>query len=144
MWAMKERHGRQQPEQDLQRAILQHLEMRAVRGCFWFHVGNGGWRSPIEARIFKGLGVKAGVPDLIIIHGGRCYGLELKADRGRVTPAQRVAHALMEEAGATVGIAAGIDAAVEQLEAWGLLRGRSAKSGGCATVVGSRSLTPMP
>jgi len=36
--------------------------------------------------VFKGLGVKAGVPDLILIHDGRTYGLELKADGSGVTP----------------------------------------------------------
>ena len=36
--------------------------------------------------MFKGLGVKAGVPDLILIHDGRTYGLELKADGSGVTP----------------------------------------------------------
>jgi hypothetical protein len=111
------------PEQAIQRAVLQHLEIRARPATFWFHVGNGGWRSPIEARIMKGLGVKAGVPDLIIIHGGRCYGLELKADSGRATPAQHNAHALMEAAGAQVAVATGLDAALAQLVEWGVLRG---------------------
>jgi len=74
------------PEQLLQRAVCEHLNTRAVPRCYWFHVGNGGWRSPIEAKAFKGLGVKAGVPDLILIHDGRTYGLELKADGSGVTP----------------------------------------------------------
>src|SRR5215471_5481753 len=37
------------------------------------HVANGGYRRPTEAAILKGLGVVAGVPDVILIHRGRCY-----------------------------------------------------------------------
>jgi hypothetical protein len=113
-------------EQQVQRTVLEHLEVRAVPNCYWFHPANGGWRSPVEARVFKGLGVRPGVPDLVLIHAGRTYGLELKATRGRLTPVQRTAHCLMRAAGAEVEVATGIDAAVRQLEKWQLLRGHMA------------------
>jgi hypothetical protein len=41
------------------------------------NVPNGGWRSPIEAAILKGLGVQPGVPDLILVRDGRPFALEL-------------------------------------------------------------------
>jgi hypothetical protein len=41
---------------------------------------------PIEARIFGGQGVVAGIPDVIIVHEGKTYGLELKAAGGRLLP----------------------------------------------------------
>jgi hypothetical protein len=113
------------PEQQLQKIVCEHLSLRAPPIVFWFHVGNGGWRSPIEAKVFKSLGVRPGVPDLILIHEGRTYGLELKADGGRLTPVQRTAHVFMRQAGATVETAVGIDAAIRQLETWGLLKGRA-------------------
>jgi hypothetical protein len=50
-------------EQTIHRTIVQHLRARAMRGCVWFHPPNGGWRSPVEAAIFKSLGVRAGVAD---------------------------------------------------------------------------------
>jgi hypothetical protein len=117
---------RRRPEQQLQRAVLQHLELRSAPNVYWFHVGNGGWRTPIEAKVFKSLGVKPGVPDLILIRGGKTYGLELKADKGRLTPVQATAHVLMRAAGAEVEVAVGIDAALRTLEAWRLLKGRAA------------------
>jgi hypothetical protein len=44
---------RSHPEQQIQRAVLDHLRWRAVPGAFAFHVPNGGWRSAVEAAIFK-------------------------------------------------------------------------------------------
>jgi hypothetical protein len=45
------------PEAAIQRAVFQHLRTRATPGVFAFHPANGGYRKPIEAAIFKGLGV---------------------------------------------------------------------------------------
>jgi hypothetical protein len=115
--------SRSRPEQQIQRAILDHIRLRAVPGVFAFHPANGGWRSAIEAKIFKSLGVVAGVPDIIIIFGGQCFGLELKTDRGRLTNVQRDAHERMREAGALVAVVHGIDAALAQLTEWRLLKG---------------------
>ena len=49
-------------------------------GVFAFHCPNGGKRSKIEASIFKGLGVKAGIPDVLIFYRAQIFGLELKAE----------------------------------------------------------------
>jgi hypothetical protein len=113
------------PEQIIQRAVFDHLRIRAAPGVFVFHVPNGGYRKPIEAAIMKGLGVKAGVPDVVAIHKGRCYALELKAEGGRATPKQLEAIAAMEAAGAYCCIAEGLDRAIACLEAWGILRGHA-------------------
>jgi hypothetical protein len=37
--------------------------MQSSPGVFAFHVPNGGYRRPIEAKILQGLGVVPGVPD---------------------------------------------------------------------------------
>jgi hypothetical protein len=111
------------PEQQIQRAVFQHLAVRAASAVFAFHPPNGGWRSPVEASILKGMGVRAGVPDIVLVKGGQCYALELKASDGRLTPVQRDAHAALAAAGATVAVAYGLDDALARLEAWGLLRG---------------------
>ena len=108
-------------EQDIQRSVFEHVAWRRVPNLFAFHPANGGWRSPIEARIMKGLGVVPGVPDVILIRN-RVYGLELKAEGGRLSPAQLQTHEQMRAAGATVEVATGIDEAIEQLKTWGLLR----------------------
>jgi hypothetical protein len=101
------------------------LSLRGAPTAYWFHVANGGFRSLIEAAILKSLGVRAGVPDLIIIHDGKTYGLELKADGNKPTKLQVEAQEAMRAAGAQVAVAVGLDAAIQQLEQWALLRGRT-------------------
>jgi hypothetical protein len=111
------------PEQAIQRAVFAHLAARSAPGVFAFHVPNGGLRSRVEASIMKGLGVRAGVPDIIAVKDGRAYGLELKAPGARLTAVQRDTHVQLSEAGATVAVAYSLDNALAHLEAWALLRG---------------------
>ena len=59
-------------EQRIQRAVFEHLAIRAASTVFAFHPANGGWRSRVEAAILKGMGVRAGVPDIIAIKDARC------------------------------------------------------------------------
>jgi hypothetical protein len=116
---------RQQPEAQIQRAIVQHYRARAADGAFMFAVPNGGFRRPVEAAILKATGTVAGVPDTIWVKGGQVYALELKTAGGRPTEAQLATMAKMEAAGAFCCIAEGLDAALRILESWQLLRGRS-------------------
>jgi len=121
--AMSGARHRRRPEDAIQRAVFQHLRARAAPNVFAFHPANGGYRKPVEAAILKGLGVVAGVPDIVAIHRGRCYAMELKAEGGRPTETQLATIAAMEAAGAFTAIAQGLDRALAILEAWGLLRG---------------------
>jgi hypothetical protein len=95
---------RSRPEQAIQRAIFQHLAWRSASGV--------------------GLGVRAGVPDVIAIHRGEVFALELKTEHGKATSAQLQAIEDIRRAGGHAEICRGIDHALVQLETWGLLRGR--------------------
>lgn len=119
------RRKSKRPEDAIQRAVFQHLKARAAPNVFAFHVPNGGQRKPIEAAILKGLGVTAGVPDIIAIKDGKAFGLELKADGGKVTPKQLDTMKAMALSGATVGVTHGLDEALQWLESHGILRGVS-------------------
>jgi hypothetical protein len=114
---------RAQPEAQLQRAVIQHLTARPAPNLWWCHVPNGGFRRPVEAAILAGLGLRKGAPDLLFIHKGKVYGLELKRAGGRPREDQLACLAAMEAAGAFTAIAEGLDRALACLEAWGLLRG---------------------
>jgi hypothetical protein len=113
---------RDRPEQRIQKAVFDHLRWRGVPLLFVFHCPNGGWRTAVEAKILKGLGVVAGIPDLLILCRGQLFGLELKAESGRVSKAQAATHTSLRDAGCRVAIAVGVDQAVAQLVAWKLLR----------------------
>lgn len=81
------RKKNRQPEQEIQRAVVQHIKARGVKGLVWFAIPMGGVRSKIEAAIMKGLGSRAGVSDLYFLHNGISYFLELKRVGGRPTEA---------------------------------------------------------
>lgn len=114
------------PEQTIQRAVVQHLRQRGVPGLVFIHVPNGGKRRPIEAAVFKGIGVRAGASDLLLWHAGKSFALELKVPGGRATESQLEFLADMERAGAFTSLSEGLTAALRALESWGLLRGVAA------------------
>jgi hypothetical protein len=100
---------RRLPEAALQRQVMAHVDSRSARGTFVFHVGNGGKRPRIEAAILKGLGVRAGVPDLICIRAGQVCALELKAPKGKLSRDQYETIAALRAAGARVEVANTLD-----------------------------------
>ena len=112
-------------EQQVHRAVLQHLRQRGVPGVVYLHVPNGGYRHRTEAAILSGLGVRAGAADLLLWNDARAFALELKSPGGRATEAQIEFMVDMERAGAFTALAEGLDCALETLELWGLLRGKA-------------------
>jgi hypothetical protein len=110
----------------LQRAVIEHLELRGVFNLFYTFFPAGGWRSRVEAAIFRGLGLKAGVPDILLIYRSRIYALELKVEgTGKLSKKQIETHQLLRMAGAIVATAWGVDQALAQIETWGLVSNKS-------------------
>ncbi len=56
-------------EESLHRACCQYLDWHPSKPLY-FHPANGGSRNPIEAAKLKGMGVKPGVSDLVILDSG--------------------------------------------------------------------------
>jgi hypothetical protein len=114
-------------ENEIQRAIFKHLRQRPMpRGI---RLPSQERRHPPKGQARRDqqrLGVVSGVPDVIAIREGRVFGLELKTDFGKVSEEQLNALRAMQEAGAIVAVANGLNAALAKLEEWGLLRGVSA------------------
>jgi hypothetical protein len=81
--------SRRHAEDDLQRQIIQYLTIALPPNAVVFHIPNGGLRSKTSAARLKGLGVTAGVPDLLVVWHGRALFIELKASRGVVSAAQK-------------------------------------------------------
>lgn len=117
----------QRAEQEIHKAVAAHLRARSAIGLVWWHTPNGarvpGRRGHIQGAIAKGLGVRAGVSDILALHRGKFYALELKAPGGRPTPDQLTFGHEVREQGGFFSIATGLDDALRTLEFWGLLRG---------------------
>jgi hypothetical protein len=94
------------PEEQLHRACADLLRLYEARGLLAFcHVPNGFGRTPAEAGIAKALGQRAGVPDLLVwLPGGRSFGVELKAGKRLLSPAQQAWHATMAALGHRVAV----------------------------------------
>ena len=112
--------ARRHPEQDIQRALFEHIDRRGVPGLVAIHCPNGGWRSPIEAKILHST---AGVPDVLLWFDCKAYALELKSEAGRTTEAQLEMLNRLSEAGVYTAICHSLDRALAVLESWSLLRG---------------------
>jgi hypothetical protein len=88
-------------EEQLQRAVVQLLALYEARGLLAYcHVPNGGWRAPAEAGIFRAMGVRRGVPDLLLwTPHGQSFGVELKAGKGKESDAQILWRSTLESLG---------------------------------------------
>ena len=111
-------------EHDAQAELFRdHIWPRLVDGAVAFAIGNGGKRHPKVAREMKEEGVTPGVPDVYVIHARQSYFLEMKKARGgRVSKEQKVMMARLVGAGAICAVAKRLQQAIQQLEAWGLLK----------------------
>ena len=111
-------------EHDAQAELFRdHIWPRLVDGAVAFAIGNGGKRHPKVAREMKEEGVTPGVPDICVIHARQAYFVEIKkAKGGRVSKEQKVMMARLVGAGAVCAVANGLQQAIQQLEAWGLLK----------------------
>lgn len=83
----KVRRRIERPEEALQRSVVDYLA-RALpaRALFWHAHQNP--KSKSDGGRLKGLGLRAGMPDLMILLDGKLYGLELKAAKGKLSEAQ--------------------------------------------------------
>lgn len=112
--------GRTYSEQRFHIEVVQYLNIALTRATFFLHVANQRRCTPQEGALLKKLGLKAGVPDLILIHAGRAHGIELKSETGRVTPDQRATHEALRDAGVTVAVARTLQEVGDLLQAWGV------------------------
>ena len=102
---------RNRPEQAIHQAAVSYLKLLENMGeLTFFHPASGGWRSKAEAGIFKSLGVKPGVPDLVLLFpGGRTAFIEIKAPEGRLSAAQKAFKSQAEYFGFAYAECRGVD-----------------------------------
>ena len=109
-------------EAAIQRAVVKHLQIRGANDLCWFAVPNGGWRNVITAKNLKLEGVRPGVSDLIFLHQGSSYALEIKTERGRASEHQLHFLDDWRTAGGHGVVSNGLDRCLAVLETWKLIR----------------------
>lgn len=103
--------------------VVKHLRANANPAAVWFHVANGSKASPQYRRKLAALGLRPGVSDLICLHNGEAFALELKREaKGRVSEHQNEFLSDWRRAGGHGVVAEGLDEALACLKVWGILR----------------------
>ncbi len=99
-------------EESLQRTVAEYLAW-----CVPAPPDGPGWPAvnPIPAKsraavgISRAMGLRAGTPDIVLCWKGRMVGIELKAGRGRVSPAPCETHDAITLAGGVVTTCRSLD-----------------------------------
>lgn len=104
------------------RAAAAYLTV-VLRPPTWWTTIPAGWGRLGKAMAgqLKACGLKAGVPDILIVNRGLCHWLELKSASGRLSEAQILTRGALERAGCYWGSARSIDDVEANLRLWGLL-----------------------
>lgn len=84
---------------------LRMMESRHPELALVYHTPNGGYRDARQAAKFKAMGVKPGIWDLFVPIPAPGLWVEMKAPKGRLTPAQAKWRESLEPAGYRFAIA---------------------------------------
>jgi hypothetical protein len=108
------------PEQALQRAIVQWMTLCLPPQVFWTAINPVPAKSKAAAGISKALGMRAGVPDILVIYQGKAVLFELKAAKGYQSDTQRDVANQLNLAGSAVRVARSIEDVVAGLNEFGI------------------------
>ncbi len=94
---------RKTPEQALQRAVAEFLTLALPTPEAWFTTIPAGGGGKVRGAILKGMGYKAGTPDMLVIYKWHAcpdiLWLELKSANGKLSKAQEQCRNDLEAAG---------------------------------------------
>jgi hypothetical protein len=110
---------RQRPEDALHQQIAEFLRLALPPEVWWSTFPSGGGGAARGGKL-KAMGLRAGVPDLLVLHEGRLFGIELKSAKGDVSAEQIDCHRDMVLAGARVAVCRSVDDVGFWLEKWGI------------------------
>jgi hypothetical protein len=110
---------RASPEFQLHEQVADYLSVALKPPAWWstFPAGGGG---AIRGAMLKRVGLKTGVPDILIIVRGKAFWIELKSHRGTLSPEQLLAHPILVTAGCPVATCRTLAEVQLALEGWGV------------------------
>lgn len=108
------------PEQAIQRSCVDFLRQCAPEGLGYTAINPVPAKSKAVAGISKAMGLIPGIPDILLVWKGRAIFVEVKADGGRLSPAQRDCQAGLMLAGALVHTVKSLDEFIDFLGAAGI------------------------
>ena len=109
-------------EEQLHKSIAEYLDLVLKGSIFWttFPSGGGGI---VRGKGLKEKGLKAGVPDILIIARGEIYWIELKKPKkGRLSKDQNIIIPRLELAGCKTAVCKSLEDVEITLNNWGLVR----------------------
>jgi hypothetical protein len=125
--AKKPRAKSKRPEDKLHTAVAKYLSAVIARpgvcsdlGVIWMSIETRGKRSMREGAANKSRGCIAGCPDIDLYFAGRAFKIELKAEKGELSPAQRALHVELARARVPVLEARSVEAIAAVLDTWGI------------------------
>jgi hypothetical protein len=131
-----------QPEDDIQADVAVKLTFLLLPPAYWFAMPLGHIKLTRQqgAKLSR-IGARRGLPDLFIIYNRQVYGIELKAERGRLSKTRLERNARgtlieregqdrvfpkLEAAGCRIAVCRSGDDVIDQLQHWGIPMRRTA------------------
>lgn len=116
---------RRNDEEDLHKAIWQHIKISGAKNIIAYHPANGGSRSKRTGAKLKAMGVVKGVPDLaFVLADCRAAFMEIKIPGGRLEPEQKAFQKRCADMGVEYVVVYSIDSALSVLRAWKVIVSR--------------------
>jgi hypothetical protein len=103
-------------EHEIHKAVVKYLDTCGRKDILWFHPENARKCTPRQGAMRKAIGVKAGVPDFVLIIDGDPVFLELKSAKGKPSEAQLAFFKTASDCGCQYFIAKSLDEAIGVLE----------------------------
>ncbi len=101
-------------EADLHKLVCDYLDLALVPPA-WYST------FPADGASRRGrIGLKLGVPDILIVYSGRAYWIELKGPRGVLSTAQKRTFPALFAAGCEALTRRSLDEVIDLLRVWGI------------------------
>jgi hypothetical protein len=115
--------------------LVERLRRFRRDGVVFFHPSSGEERTkrvnPKTGKVYcpggtrlQRMGLRKGVPDLVILHSGRIFGLEVKRPAGALSREQKEFRIEWERAGGVYAVARSVEEGTALLETWGVITTR--------------------